>query len=331
MIACLGRKTMSIAAAVFVLAGCGSSGGTTSVAERTATTPPQPTPAALSETVRVVGPGSRFSSSGSATPGDIVEFRTLVPAAGRPRAVKVDLKFSQGPVTTWTATASAQGQTSTATLASAQAKPLTLVGLRYSCALPPAPTFCPAHDVRSSAGHIAMQFSASTAVPITLVAKAGPAAGLPPAGRQSTLVVPAYAVTTTVLATSRQPAKTGATVRFGPTATAQPGDEVVLRARVTGGVNGAAQPVTLSFDQGPAKTIDVSAAVPGGTTSTATIISASGNPIALVLPRYECFVPPVGTFCPALNVTAASHRYAVTFASATTIPPITLVAQVQTG
>jgi hypothetical protein len=91
-----------------------------------------------------------------------------------------------------------------------------------------------------------------------------------------------------------------------------PGDIVQIRIAVAGTVAGAPQPLALKFDQGPAKTLNVSASVPGGTPSNATITSASGGRIAIVSPRYSCYLPPYPTFCPASHIKAESHKYALT-------------------
>jgi hypothetical protein len=95
----------------------------------------------------------------------------------------------------------------------------------------------------------------------------------------------------------------------------------VLKTKLKGASGGAPQAVTITFDQGPAKTLNVSAGVPGAPSSKATIVSGSGAPITLVLPRYACYLAPAPTFCPPSKAAAASHRYSVTFPGSPTTPP----------
>ena len=109
-----------------------------------------------------------------------------------------------------------------------------------------------------------------------------------------------------------------------------PGDTAAIRIVLTGSTVGAPQPLTVNFAQGPSKSINVSANVPGGPPSTATITSASGRPIALVSPRYGCYLPPYPTFCPGSNITAKSHKYAVTFNGIPKLPVVITLA-VQAG
>jgi hypothetical protein len=108
------------------------------------------------------------------------------------------------------------------------------------------------------------------------------------------------------------------------------GDVLQIRVAVAGSVVGAPQPLTLKFGQGPSKTINLSASVPGGSASNATISSASGHPIAIVLPRYSCYLPPYPTFCPATNIKAESHKYALTVNAIPKVP-IVISALVQAG
>jgi hypothetical protein len=106
---------------------------------------------------------------------------------------------------------------------------------------------------------------------------------------------------------------------------------LLLSTVIAGAIQGAPQTVTLSIDQGPGSKVHVSASVAGGQTSQATIKSANGSPIAIVLPRYACSMPPVPTFCPAMQIFAGFHRYMLKFAAAPTTPRITLYATVQRG
>ena len=324
----------SVAFAAIVLSACGGGGHktttTTPTTTTTATTPvkAKPKPAPLSATIEVAKASGPASTTATAKNGDIVEFRTRVPVINGQRHVTVTVNLSQSPASKWTMTATAAGQKAHATVTSTNGKALILSELHYTCTLPPLPSFCPARRVTSTTKNLSMQFTTVPATPVTLVATVGPISGAHPTTPPGTLVVPAYAVTALVLA--HAPGASPA-AKPGPTTSARPGDVVLLRARLKGGKgseNGAAQPVTMNFDQGPNKTLNLSAGVPGGAVSHATITSANGKAIALVTPRYTCYLPPTLTFCPAGTVTAASHRYSVTFPG-TPKTEITLEAVVQ--
>jgi hypothetical protein len=300
----------SVAFAAIVLTACGGGGHkttTTTPKTTTTTTTPvktKPKPAPLSATVEVAKAAGLASGTASAKNGDIVEFRTRVPVVAGKRHVTVTVNLSQSQASKWTMTATAAGQKAHATLTSSNGKALILSELHYTCTLAPVPSFCPARKVTSASKKLSMQFTTTPATPVTLVATVGPISGAHPTTPPGTLVVPAYAVTALV---------------------------VLLRARLKGGKgseNGAPQPVTMTFDQGPGKTLNLSAGVPGGAVSHATITGANGKSIALVTPRYTCYLPPTLTFCPATTVTAASHRYSVTFPG-TPKTEITLEAVVQ--
>lgn len=325
----------SVAGAAIVLTACGGGGhktttttpkSTTTTATTPVKTPPKPAP--LSATIQVAKAAAPASTTATAKNGDIVEFRTRVPVIKGKRHVTVTVNLSQSPASKWTMTASAAGQKAHATVTSANGKALILSELHYTCTLAPVPSFCPARKVTSTAKNLSMQFTTAPATPVTLVATVGPISGAHPTSPPGTLVVPAYAVTALVLAHAPG---ASSSAKPGPTTSARPGDVVLLRARLKGGKgsdNGAPQPVTMNFDQGPGKTLNLSAGVPGGAVSHATITGANGQSIALVTPRYTCYLPPTLTFCPASTVTAASHKYSVTFPG-TPKTEITLEAVVQ--
>jgi hypothetical protein len=324
----------SVAFAAIVLTACGGGGHkttTTTPKTTTTTTTPvktKPKPAPLSATVEVAKAAGLASGTASAKNGDIVEFRTRVPVVAGKRHVTVTVNLSQSPASKWTMTATAAGQKAHATLTSSNGKALILSELHYTCTLAPVPSFCPARKVTSASKKLSMQFTTTPATPVTLVATVGPISGAHPTTPPGTLVVPAYAVTALVLAHAPG---ASSSAKPSPTTSARPGDVVLLRARLKGGKgseNGAPQPVTMTFDQGPGKTLNLSAGVPGGAVSHATITGANGKSIALVTPRYTCYLPPTLTFCPATTVTAASHRYSVTFPG-TPKTEITLEAVVQ--
>jgi hypothetical protein len=75
----------------------------------------------------------------------------------------------------------------------------------------------------------------------------------------------------------------------------------------------------------------VSASVPGGTPSKATLSSAAGSPMAIVLPRYNCGLPPSPTFCPPSRIVAASHTYTLTIDASPKTPPIIIQTTAQGG
>jgi len=224
-------------------------------------------------------------------------------------------------------------RTSTATISSSTAKPITLVGLRYGCALPPSPSFCPAQHIVTSATHDQAQFSAPPPQPISVRADVGPvseAAFTPHSSGK--VAAPPYRLVEEVEAIPPSTgAATGARSKRGsaPSATVTPGDTVVMETHLAGRLTGGPQPVTVSFSRGPSSTITVSASVPGGHMAQATIKGAHGAPIAIGPPTdYTCFLPPVPTFCPARSIHVSDHHYAITFAT-TPRTPITIVGLAQ--
>jgi hypothetical protein len=285
----------------------------------------------LQELIIVAKSASKPSATASATTGDSVQFLTHVPGSPTARPAKLHLDFAQSAPTKWTVTASTKTEHATATLTSKTGKPLPLALLHYACALPPAPTFCPVSNVSTSRGHIGADFSTTPTVPIQIGATVGPVPNAPTAGRPSSLIAPTYLLQTSVAAAPKVRSKSTPPAKPGSTASVHPGDHVVISVRVRGTVVGAPQPVALSFSQGPAKSITVSASVPGGTPSKATFTSATGTPIAIVLPRYNCGLPPSPTFCPLSKLTAASHSYALTIGATPNSPPIVIQAATQGG
>jgi hypothetical protein len=338
------RRALAIvvtAAAASLLAGCGGgshkSSTTTTKASTTTSAPKHSTHrattrTALSETVSVVTGTTKGPASASARAkvDDEIVFHTLLPGNSKSPPTRVKLTLTNRPASRWTVTAAANGQRSTATVQSASAAPLTLVAVHYTCELPPVPTICPARKVSASSKRVTVQFKAAAATPISLSATAGPIPGTKTPASSGSAVVPAYTPTETVEARSLSTTKPKALSVPTATASAKPGDEVVLETHLKGTVDGAPQPLTITFDQGPAKVLKVSAAVPGGTPSTATVTSANGQPIALVLPHYVCYLPPFRSSCPPSKVTTRFHGYTLTFPA----DPHTLVriiATVQAG
>jgi hypothetical protein len=186
---------------------------------------------------------------------------------------------------------------------------------------------------------VKIEFFTTPRAPIVFGGTIGPTGRpLPTATPVGSSVVPAYQVTELVRATPPRTTKTGQPAKqtakpppTTPTTTANAGDSLLFSTVVSGAIQGAPQTVTLTIDQGPGSTVHASATVPGGQTSQATIKSADGSPIAIVLPRYACPLPPAPTFCPAMQTIAGFHRYTLKFAAAPTTPRITLYATVQKG
>ena len=330
----------SVAAASLFLAACGGSSHKSTTTGKTSTTTSAPTTTTtkkktstvrpLKELVIVEKSGAPAGPSVSAKAGDRVVFRTTVPGVVTGKPVKVLLALASGPGKKLTVTASAAGQRSTASVTSSGGTPITLFEPHYGCPLPPVPTFCPAHGAALVKGTVTAQFKAPPAIPIEMTAVVGPVPGVAPFPTPGTVVVPAYVVTEGVAARSPTTPTTATPAPPTTTAAAKPGDTVVLQTKLKGSKNGTPQPVTVSFNQGPAKTLTVSASVPGGAVSRATITSATGSPIALVTPRYSCFLPPKPTFCPLSKVKAAGHHYSITFPGAP-YAAVTIEALAQAG
>ncbi len=332
---CKSRKLLSSAIAVVVaafgLAACGGASKSTTSTTKSTTTATHTTPAHATiplESVRV-DPSQTYAVSGTANPADAVSFRTVVPPTEK--GSPVHIKLEAGPAKTLTVTATVGSKSGTTTLSSASGKSLSLLDVHYSCTLPPVPSFCPAQSTKKNAHGYTLQFSSRAAAAIQVSALVGPL-NLPkpqvtPAG---TSVVPPYTVTEVLRvrtpgATTSSAAQPPAT----PTVSAKPGQLVVMYSELKASVHGAKQPITVTINQGPAKSLTITAAAKGGAASTATVKSATGAPIALVLPHYTCYVTPTPTFCPASSIKAAPHRYTVTFAAAPGTATIELQALAQ--
>jgi hypothetical protein len=287
--------------------------------------------ASLQELIAVAKSGSPPSANATASAGVPVQFTTHVPGDRNAKAVPVQLNFNQDAPTKWTVTATVKGHQASATLTSKSGKPIPLALLNYGCALPPAPTFCPVSNVHTSHGHISAQFSAVPGTPVVIGATVGPLTNAPPTPPHSTLIAPTYALQLAVSSVPKKPSSSSPAAKPGPSASVHPGDVVTIGTHLTGTVVGAPQPVSLSFSQGPAKSITVSASVPGGTPAKATLTSATGSPIAIVLPRYRCGLPPSPTFCPPSKIVASSHRYTLTINASPKTPPIVIRAMAQSG
>lgn len=321
---------LAVAVAVWLGACGGSSHSTTSTTSTTTAPPSSQKSGALTETVEISKSGITPGASVTGHTGDTVEFRTRAPGTSTAGPVKVKLLISHSSPATWTVTAISKHERATASVNGAAGKTLQIVELRYTCLLPPAPSFCPARQVLQTGKQLTLAFRTTPATPITVAGIVGPIpAPSTPTPRTGTLVVPAYTVTELVEARSLS-APSSITVVPTATAAAKAGEEVVIRTRIKGTPGGAPQPLTVSFDQGPGKTLNVSASVPGGSPSRATITSAGGSPITLVSPRFACYLPPMPSFCPASKVSAAGHHYSITF-QASPATPVAIVALVQAG
>ena len=302
---------MALIAMATGLSACGGSSKTsassskptsTSTTTSTATSRAQtgPPAGAVAETAKVAE-SDTFSPSTTARPGDTVALRTVISGSASSGPQDVAITIDKNPGTKLTATAQSLGQSSTATIASATGRPVSLLDVHYVCELPPTPTFCPAKAINSTAAQYQLQFSATHASGIELTALVGPTPDLTAktvtVGRSA---APPYAVTELVRSQLASPSTTPV-AKPAASVTAGPGDVVTMYS-ILKGVAGARQPVTVTVGLGPSKSITVSAAVPGGHASTATINGKGGSSIALTLPRYGCFVPPRPTFCPATKI-----------------------------
>jgi hypothetical protein len=288
--------------------------------------------AKLSETVEVPAPtGGRLASTAAAKPGDAVLFHTSLSGTSHST---VRLSLTQGPGPGWSVTATAGGHKSTAKITSSTRRKLTLVDLRYSCLLPPSPTFCPAsHVSRTAGGGYQLQFRATPSTGVTVAATIGPAANpAPTAVSPGTANAPPYGVVAVSLAEPSNPASAStAKVHFAGSVKAAAGDILLLAARVTGDSKGSPQPLTITVDRGPSRTLVASASVPGGRTETTTIRSTTGAPITIASAYYECYVAPTATFCPATSVHARAGAYTVTFPVSPVTPAIVLHTRLQQG
>jgi hypothetical protein len=263
----------------------------------------------------VAGSKQKPTSSATAKPGDNVVFVTKVPAARPGKPATVTLSLPNGPNQTLTIKAKIKGHSTTATLNGAGGKPLTLLRLHYHCYLPPAPGFCPPLGATAGSKGTKLKAKVKHGVTVAVEATVGPVT-LPPSKLKTpgVNVAPAYRITELLRAiapgsSTKPPAATSSV-------TARPKDIVQMLTRVGGRIKGAKQPVTISFQQGPATSLTVLASIPGGATSTATIKSASSSKITLVVPFYTCYLPPNPTFCPVTKTSTASHRYTVTIPAA---------------
>ncbi len=325
------KLALSTLAAATLLAGCGGSNSPTNTKAASKTTAAAPPPPALIERVGPVETGAAPSSSLTVSPGEPVDFQTYLSPRLGPR-VQVKLSFSRGPGTRWTATATVGSRTSTATITSSTAKPITLVGLRYGCALPPSASFCPAQHVVTSATHDQAQFSAPPPQPIAIRAEVGPLSQAAFPAQSTGTPAPPYRPEEGVQAIAASSVTVSGAISkrtYARSATVKPGEIVVMETHLAGRLTGAPQPVTVSFSRGPSSTITVSASVPGGHMAQATIKGAHGAPIAIGPPTdYTCFLPPVPTFCPARSIHVSDHHYAIMFAT-TPRTPITIVGLAQ--
>lgn len=328
------RKTLCSAPTVAVLAlmlsacGGGSKSSTTTTKSTTTATHKTQSHAALPlESVRI-GTSQTYATAATASPADAVSFRTVLPAGSKGSPVLI--KITAGPAKALTVTATAGQSSGTATVRSANGTQLTLLEPHYSCTLPPVPSFCPAKSVTKTAHGYTLQFNPRATSTIQVSALVGPVTLPKPkvtaAGKS---VVPPYTVTELLRVRNPGSSASSSSIPAAPTVSAKPGQLVVMYSEVKSGVHGAKQPVTVTLNQGPGKSLTITAAAKGGPSSTATVKSASGSPIALVLPHYTCYVTPTPTFCPASSIKTAPHRYILTFEAAPGTATIELQALVQ--
>lgn len=315
-----------------VVAGCGGSSASKS-STHAQTTPKKvkhhahAAPKVLTETVRSSSATAAWAAKLDVRPGETLVMRTIVPGKHGSGPAKVTLIISQqaGGVSIQ---ASANGQKSTAVINGVSGKQATLVGVHYGCFLPPVPSFCPAVSQSHGKDSTKLVFSVRPPTPILVGATVGPTttklpAALPPGSG----VVPAYKAHASVKIVPAS--KSGKPIPPASTVAVKAGQIVALRTRLTSRLMGAPQLVTISFSQGPGATLHLTSTVAGGVPSTATVKSANGSPIALVLPRFVCFLPPVGTFCPASKIQVSGGHVTLQFHASPTTPPIDVVAKVQ--
>jgi hypothetical protein len=275
-----------------------------------------------------------------ALPGQQVLLRTSILAGKSSGPQEVRINGDTGPSNTLRITAVSAGHRSEAKITSANGSPVTLAEVRYTCALPPAPTVCPAHSVASKGHGFKLSFSASSRTAIALSAVVGPVAVKTGPPGQGALPTSAYQPTERVQVHTSAPASAGTTTPAvigtpaltpGPAVTVSPGDRVAMITELSGQSGGLAQQTTITIPKGPAKTLTVSAAVPASHTSRATITAAGSGRITLGPPVFACAVPPAPTFCAPTQIKDQAHAYKVTFSAAPRTPPILFQASVRRG
>ena len=281
----------------------------------------------LTEEVRQAATTNNFEPALKVKAGEGVILRTTFPPARQ--AVPIKLTFHTGPAGSVSVTARSRGHAATARLTGPGKGKISLLDIRYNCSLPPLPSACPPEKVHRSSGATSVTFP--THISLLIAAKIGPttvpAHKLP---RVVSTVVPPYLVTED--AVSVTPSATGGKGSATPVAssvTTKPGDIIVFSTHLRARTIGVPQRVTITINQGPGKTIAITAAVPGEKPAIATVKSATDANIALVTPHYGCLLPPAPTFCPATKTVAGSRRYTVSFAASPATPPIVILAKVQ--
>jgi hypothetical protein len=258
-----------------------------------------------------------------------------------------------GPSGILEVTATSAGHRSRARITSTDGKPLTLTNVRYTCALPPKPSFCPAQRASGGAHSFRLSFMATRRSGIVLSATVGPVAGhIAPVAAKGGLPTSAYTPTELVVvrrpsagtgtaSTSVGAATTSASLTTTPGATsatlpssrvtASPGSRVAMVTRLKGLSGGLPQRTTVTIDRGPAESLTVAAAVPEAHTSRATIGRTGGGKLSLTAPVFVCTVPPAATVCPPQQAVSRANRYSVTFMASPHSPQIVLQATVQSG
>lgn len=332
------RASVILVTASMVATGCGSVQHAATAPTSSRTVPakgpaPVAPPAVVTEGVRTATPGTPFTAATIAAPGDTLQFLTRLPGAATAARAGVGLELTNGRGGKLVVTARSHGRTSTATATVPRAgrKRLVLAAVRYICNLPPAATFCPIRRERRTRSGYDLAFSSSPASPIVLSVILGPGgAPVRAAGRPGTLIVPPYTVAEGLRVIPAAGAPATATAQSG-SVSARPGDMLAMISHLKGASRGATQRLTVSFSQGPARSIAVSARVAGGSTAHATIRSANGAAIGLVLPRFACYLSPTPTFCPARRIHAASRRYSLTFSASPRTAPVVVLVTVQRG
>jgi hypothetical protein len=192
----------AVLAVAVSLGACGGAGTHKSSSSSTSTTASQSAASRgrLIQTVRVNGAG-KPASQAKARPGNQVQLRTNIAGSRSAGPQPVTVSAATGPSSALSITATSPGHRSQAQITSADGRPLTLASVHYTCALPPAPTFCPVQHASGGSHSFKLSFMAAPRTGIALSATVGPLAGkAPPPSTSGGLPTAAYTPTELLLA-----------------------------------------------------------------------------------------------------------------------------------
>lgn len=267
---------VAVTAASLALTGCGGSHSSSSHTTTSSATSSS-SAGRLTEKVTVLG-RAKPSARATAAPGDTVQIRTRVDGDPRAPAQLVTVSAGVGPATTLHITATSDGRRSRAQITSADGKPLTLINVHYTCALPGTSTFCPAKQSSSGAHGFKLAFMASPSTGVTFLASVGPGTAQPSAGAAGGLPTSAYIPTELVRTHA-----SGATATTSGTTT-------------TGATTGTATTFTTTIGTVTTTTSTVATATPSAGTSS--VGTATSTPTPTSAPA-----PAAGGLAPAVTVT----------------------------